>query len=126
MRQPVREIRRQPLRLRRFQNGIRPQRQDLRPTDRVAARFHAPPHRVHRQTGRPRFVEPLFERSALIRPAIVIIRRRHFRANPRQLRRLPPPPPGMTCPPPTSPTPFPPRSRIGKPRPPPHPLAPLL
>src|SRR5260370_16924919 len=108
MRQPVREIRRQPLRLRRFQNGIRPQRQDLRPTDRVAARFHAPPHRVHRQTGRPRFVEPLFERSALIRPAIVIIRRRHFRPNPPQLPPFPVPPPQFRPPPLPPPPPSPP------------------
>ena len=88
MRQPIREIRRQALRFRRFQHGIPPQGQNLRPPNGVAARFQAPPHGVFRQTRGPRFVEPLLERTALVRPAVVIIRRRHVRADARQVRWL--------------------------------------
>src|SRR5712664_4566518 len=72
----------------RFQHGIPPQGQNFGPADGVAARFHAPPYGVLRQTRGPRFVEPLLERTTLIRPTIVIIRRRHVRPNSRKLRWL--------------------------------------
>src|SRR6185312_2084373 len=42
--------------------------------------------RVLRETGSPGFVEPLLERSALVGPVLVIVRRGHQRADASQMR----------------------------------------
>ena len=86
--QPILEIRRQPFRGRRFKHWVGDQRQHFDPAQGIGVFFNAPPHGVFRQSRRPRFVEPLLERPALIRPAVMIIRGRHVRTNSYQVRRF--------------------------------------
>src|SRR5260370_11236394 len=105
IRQPILEIRRDPFPGRRFEHRVGNQRQHLRPAQRIVVFFRAPTHGVFRQSARPRFVEPLLERPALIRPPVMIIRRRHVRANPRPLRRLRHRPQELRPPPVLSPEP---------------------
>src|SRR5437660_1190749 len=53
---------------------------------RVRRRFHLAVKGILRKAGGPRFVEPLLERSALVRPALVIVARRDNWADAREVR----------------------------------------
>src|SRR5207248_3118416 len=86
MGKPVQKIRRQ------FREGgaaaeveqwIARQGQDVRPLHRVRSARHSAIQSVLGQARGPRFIEPLLERPALIRPPVVVVGRGDKRENTR-------------------------------------------
>src|SRR5262249_56973010 len=73
MRQPVRVIGCQRSCIGQFAQWVIDQRQNVSPFKRRGYSIGRPPQRIFGQSGCPVFVEPLFERSALIRPSVVKI-----------------------------------------------------
>ncbi len=95
MREPIKIIRRKfgrGLGARRkrevIEGRIVSERKHGRAQQRVCVFRNQSPHRVRGELRRPILIEPLFERSALIRPAVVIIAGCDHRADSRKMRRV--------------------------------------